>query len=56
MFNFCSLIGAVVIVCGFYVVMWGKAKEDIARNGHCVVEALPQTSQKTPLLAAEQNS
>ena len=25
--NLCSLLGSVVVVAGFYTVMWGKAKE-----------------------------
>ncbi|XP_031399379.1 WAT1-related protein At4g15540-like [Punica granatum] len=51
-----SLIGAIVIVGGFYVVMWGKAKEseDMASGPSSASEALPQTSHKIPLLAQEQ--
>ncbi|PKI49953.1 WAT1-related protein At5g40240-like [Punica granatum] len=50
-----SLIGAIVIVGGFYAVTWGKAKEveDMA-GGPKASEALPQTSQKVPLLIAQE--
>ncbi|KAK3033555.1 hypothetical protein RJ639_032403 [Escallonia herrerae] len=43
-----SIIGAVVISAGFYVVMWGKVKEDIAEDiGESSVESPPETD---PLL------
>ena len=38
----CSLVGAIIIVSGFYAVMWGKAKE--AEEGRL------ECSRKVPLL------
>ncbi|OWM76038.1 hypothetical protein CDL15_Pgr009683 [Punica granatum] len=40
-----SLIGAMMMVGGFYAVMWGNAKEDMT-SGPKACEALPKTSQK----------
>ncbi|RVX10538.1 WAT1-related protein [Vitis vinifera] len=47
--NLCSLIGATVIVIGFYSVMWGKAKEEKI-DEDIGVRSLESTSQKAPLL------
>ncbi|PKI56233.1 hypothetical protein CRG98_023428 [Punica granatum] len=47
-----SLIGAIVIVGGFYVVMWGKAKEEKAVEPIDQSGFLPSSSNKIPLLAA----
>lgn len=44
-----SLIGATVIVIGFYSVMWGKAKEEKI-DEDIGVRSLESTSQKAPLL------
>jgi len=48
--SFCSLIGAVIIVVGFYAVQWGKSKEEyeIAKGvEHLDTESL---SHGAPLL------
>lgn len=45
-----SIIGATIIVIGFYTVMWGKAKEEL---GDFVVETMDlesSTDQNHPLL------
>ncbi|KAJ4711153.1 WAT1-related protein [Melia azedarach] len=44
-----SLIGAAVIVIGFYSVMWGKAK-DVNMGVDAIVRSLESSSQKAPLL------
>ena len=46
---FCSLVGAIIIVTGFYAVMWGTAKED-KMGGDAGVESLDSSSQNVPLL------
>lgn len=46
---YCSLIGAAVIVIGFYSVMWGKAK-DVNMGVDAIVRSLESSSQKAPLL------
>ncbi|XP_048136823.1 WAT1-related protein At5g40240-like [Rhodamnia argentea] len=46
-----SLIGALVIVMGFYVVVWGKSKqEEKTIEGSGVGECLASSSHKIPLL------
>ncbi|KAK2636413.1 hypothetical protein Ddye_031205 [Dipteronia dyeriana] len=45
----CSLIGAIIIVAGFYSVMWGKAKEEYTIE-HSEVGSLKSSSEKVPLL------
>lgn len=30
--QFCSVIGAIIISVGFYVVMWGKVKEEVVED------------------------
>ena len=47
--NLCSLIGATVIVTGFYSVMWGKATEEKI-DEDVGVSSSESTSQKAPLL------
>ncbi|XP_060669739.1 WAT1-related protein At3g28050 isoform X1 [Ziziphus jujuba] len=48
-----SLIGGVVIVAGFYTVMWGKAKEEIpVKNGEA--ECLDSSNESSPLLQNKQ--
>ncbi|KAK3223270.1 hypothetical protein Dsin_010295 [Dipteronia sinensis] len=44
-----SLIGAIIIVAGFYSVMWGKAKEENTIE-HSDVGSLKSSSEKVPLL------
>lgn len=44
-----SLVGAIVIVTGFYSVMWGKAKE--GKDAHTQEMILESSSQKVPLLS-----
>ena len=44
----CSLIGAVLIVLGFYVVMWGKAKEE--KKVEKGIEHLESACHNVPLL------
>ncbi|KAH7515758.1 hypothetical protein FEM48_Zijuj10G0060200 [Ziziphus jujuba var. spinosa] len=47
------LIGGVVIVAGFYTVMWGKAKEEIpVKNGEA--ECLDSSNESSPLLQNKQ--
>ncbi|KAJ7945900.1 WAT1-related protein [Quillaja saponaria] len=43
-----SVIGAVVIVAGFYAVMWAQSKEE--ENGKSQVNSLLSSSQNSPLL------
>uniref|UniRef100_A0A7N0SWE5 EamA domain-containing protein n=2 Tax=Kalanchoe fedtschenkoi TaxID=63787 RepID=A0A7N0SWE5_KALFE len=43
-----SVVGAVVIVAGFYGVIWAQSKEE--EDGEECIENLPSTSQKRPLL------
>jgi uncharacterized membrane protein len=45
----CSLIGAIVIVIGFYSVMWGKAKEK-KMGEEAGVRSLESSREKVPLL------
>ncbi|KAA8548068.1 hypothetical protein F0562_004671 [Nyssa sinensis] len=46
-----SVIGAIIISAGFYVVMWGKANEEMKEeNGVCSVES--PFAQNAPLLQA----
>ena len=46
---FCSLIGAVIIVVGFYAVLWGKYREE--KNSEKMVENLESPScHNVPLL------
>lgn len=47
--TFCSLIGAVIIITGFYAVMWGRAKEQntIHDSG---VRSSESSGEKLPLL------
>uniref|UniRef100_A0A2N9ITJ4 WAT1-related protein n=1 Tax=Fagus sylvatica TaxID=28930 RepID=A0A2N9ITJ4_FAGSY len=47
--NLGSLVGAIIIVTGFYAVMWGTAKED-KMGGDAGVESLDSSSQNVPLL------
>lgn len=42
-----SIIGATIIVIGFYTVMWGKAKEEL---GDFVIETMDMEDQNHPLL------
>ncbi|KAG7979571.1 hypothetical protein I3843_05G137000 [Carya illinoinensis] len=44
-----SLIGAILIVIGFYSVMWGKAREQ-KMSGEAAVSNLDSSRQKAPLL------
>jgi len=43
----CSLIGAVIIVVGFYAVQWGKASEEKVEKR---IENLETQSNVVPLL------
>lgn len=45
--SFCSLIGAIIIVVGFYTVQWGKASEE---NIERVIENLERSCNIVPLL------
>ncbi|CAI9092860.1 OLC1v1028202C1 [Oldenlandia corymbosa var. corymbosa] len=47
-----SLIGSIVIVIGFYSVMWGKAKESYLVDPN-VVSCLESGSEKAPLLSSK---
>ncbi|CAK9161314.1 unnamed protein product [Ilex paraguariensis] len=47
------ILGSIIIVVGFYAVLWGKANE-LSLNDDNVVEGLESCSQKTPFL--ENNS
>ncbi|XP_030520891.1 WAT1-related protein At5g40240-like [Rhodamnia argentea] len=52
-----SLIGVIVIVMGFYVVMWGKSKEEEKTiEGSGVGGSLASSSHKIPLLQSEASS
>ncbi|XP_056165686.1 WAT1-related protein At5g40240-like isoform X2 [Syzygium oleosum] len=52
-----SLIGATVIVMGFYAVVWGKSKEEEkAIEGSGVGESLASSSDKIPLLQDKASS
>lgn len=55
--GFGSLIGATVIVMGFYAVVWGKSKEEEkAIEGSGVGESLASSSDKIPLLQDKASS
>lgn len=45
----CSLVGAIVIVIGFYSVMWGKANEEKV-DGGAEAKSLATSNQRVPLL------
>lgn len=45
----CSIIGAVVIVAGFYGVIWAMSQEE-EDGRNCASGELQSPSQKTPLL------
>lgn len=45
----CSLVGAIVIVIGFYSVMWGKANEE-KMDGGAETKSLATSNQRVPLL------
>ncbi|KAH1038597.1 hypothetical protein J1N35_040340 [Gossypium stocksii] len=49
-----SLIGATIISIGFYTVMWGKAKEEMAECGNETIMDSP-SSHKAPLLQSYKN-
>jgi hypothetical protein len=49
----CSLIGAVTISIGFYMVMWGNAKEEEQIDQVCKMEA---PNQNAPLLQSNSKS
>ncbi|XP_018724825.2 WAT1-related protein At3g28100 [Eucalyptus grandis] len=52
-----SIIGAIVIVMGFYGVMWGKSKEEETTiEGSGVGESLASSVHKTPLLQNKASS
>ncbi|XVE75090.1 hypothetical protein DITRI_Ditri12bG0068900 [Diplodiscus trichospermus] len=45
-----SVIGAIIIVTGFYAVLWGKAKEEIMMSEESGLESFKSSSEKVPLL------
>ncbi|KAL8532628.1 hypothetical protein ACS0TY_009001 [Phlomoides rotata] len=45
-----SLVGSIIIVIGFYSVMWGKAK-DVKLTGNSIDESSESTSANAPLLS-----
>lgn len=45
-----SLVGSIIIVMGFYSVMWGKAKE-VEVIGNDLTRSCESTSEKAPLLS-----
>lgn len=45
----CSVAGSVVLVVGFYAVIWGKAKENKMKKGTEVAN-IDSTSHEVPLL------
>lgn len=47
---YCSVVGATVIVCGFYAVMWGEAREDKKGEDIVVGSSSETPSGKVPLL------
>lgn len=50
----CSIIGATILSIGFYVVIWGKAKEeDEVKENNGIVSSTPSSLGKIPLLVAE---
>ncbi|PON98899.1 WAT1-related protein [Trema orientale] len=49
-----SLIGAIIIVSGFYAVLWGKAKEDKMEKDGGVVDSTESFDHKVPLLQNKQ--
>ncbi|XP_060669267.1 WAT1-related protein At5g40210 isoform X2 [Ziziphus jujuba] len=51
---FGSLVGGVVIVAGFYAVMWGKAKEEKSLKNTDKVECLDSSDESSPLLQNRQ--
>ncbi|PON59275.1 Lipocalin-1 receptor [Parasponia andersonii] len=49
-----SLIGAIIIVSGFYAVLWGKAKEDKMEKDGGAVDNTESFNHKVPLLQNKQ--
>ncbi|XP_052195208.1 WAT1-related protein At3g28050-like isoform X1 [Diospyros lotus] len=51
-----SMVGATIISVGFYTVMWGKAKEDMAEGCETGdVESSPSSDERIPLLRSRKN-
>ncbi|XP_052195213.1 WAT1-related protein At3g28050-like [Diospyros lotus] len=51
-----SMVGATIISVGFYTVMWGKAKEDMAEGCETAdVESSPSSDERIPLLRSHKN-
>lgn len=46
----CSMIGAVIIVTGFYAVMWGKANEEEKSREDNGLDSSKSSSETVPLL------
>lgn len=46
---YCSVVGSVVLVVGFYAVIWGKAKESMMKKG-TEVGNVESTGHEVPLL------
>ena len=51
---FCSVIGATVIVAGFYAVIWAQSKEE-DKGKSSEVDGVLSPSQKTPLLESQRD-
>jgi hypothetical protein len=45
----CSLVGAAIIVLGFYAVIWGQAQEEKVVEDH-QISSYEQSSPRAPLL------
>lgn len=49
---FCSLLGVIIIVIGFYSFMWGKAKDE-KKNHSGQFASLQSPAQEAPLLGLD---
>ncbi|MFS7961477.1 putative EamA domain-containing protein [Helianthus anomalus] len=47
--NLGRLLGAVVIVIGLYLVIWGKMKDEVPSNSKCDPDEFPQVDQHIPM-------
>lgn len=46
----CSVVGAAIIVLGFYAVLWGQAQEEVVIEHHPITSSHESSSPNAPLL------
>jgi len=51
----CSVIGAIVLVSGFYGVLWGKSQEEKLEDETRIYRIEPCSTEKMPLLQDKKN-